>query len=112
MSDIDDILKTRRVPQAPEDMNARIIARAHRIDRKKSQTAVKASYGIFSEIGRLFVIPKPAYAFATLFVVGIISGAQFDLTISLDTYTSLDVSGFLEVDGVWSDEFLASEEDQ
>lgn len=109
--DIDMILKNRRVPHSPEGLSERIIAASYRADEVQAVPSRAGSVGFFAEISRLFIIPKPAYAFAVLFVIGVISGAQIDLSITSDSHLSDDFSGLIQMDSVWSDDFSVSEDE-
>lgn len=69
-NDFEDVLMRRMVPPARSNLAERIIAAAP----VKPQTSYRGWKGWIEDIAELFVLPKPAYALATVLLIGVLAG--------------------------------------
>lgn len=105
MNDIDEkrlsgLLETRRSPSVPEGLNERIIAAAYRADKVTVQSR---GVNFWDELSQLFLIPRPAYAFAVMVCLGITLGFLMDVSSSgADVLTFENLGTFMSVETAWS----------
>lgn len=75
---LDDILKTRYVPEPPTNLAYRIIEAAKPRGQEKSLIGREISWaGIRRAFAELFVIPQPAFAMAVILLAGLALGTNF-----------------------------------
>lgn len=105
--DLDQFLKTRKKPEVPKDLNARIIAAAARVPRAGAVHAQFDFNSILEELRTFFALPRPAYALAALalLIVGAMIGASADLSGVLPGLTTGDLASFMLIE----DGFVAGE---
>lgn len=109
--ELDRVLRTRETPEAPEGLSARIIAAAARHEQNVGAARPLWSVlkdRVFAELSELFILPRPAYAFAVVVFVlgfGLMIGSaseNFDLISAL---TPGELASFMTID----DSFTAGE---
>jgi hypothetical protein len=111
-SDLESVLMRRRQPQIPEGLSERIIAAMVRFEEDKKSQAPRASVqriwsALIRDFSEMLYIPRPAYVFATLLVMGISVGTYSDYIGSsfLPGVTTDELSSFMKIE----DRFVASE---
>ena len=76
------LLRTRATPAAPGHLEAQIVAMAARLpqDGQESAKILRLSRPWYAELLQLFAIPKPAYAFSAMLVLGLAIGASLGVS--------------------------------
>lgn len=112
IDDLDRLLKTRKTPEVPEYLSARIIAAAHRKQQAVAEQRPKDIKGwrAWPQMALAQVRPsvaQMAYALTGLvvFVIGIELGLQADSTSLLSGLSVGDLAEFMEI----NDRFVAAE---
>ena len=98
--ELDQLLKTRKTPEVPEYLSARIIAAAARQTQAVSRPVFEIAKEFWEGVRARFTLPRPAYAFAVLalFVFGALIGSSADPLGFLPGVTTDDLASFMLIE--------------
>jgi hypothetical protein len=75
------LLRLRAEPVMPEGLEARIVAIAARTAQKKNKIWGRTViHAWLFELSQMFMIPKPAYAFSAVLIIGLVIGASLGVS--------------------------------
>ena len=102
---LDKLLKTRKTPEAPEGLSARIIAAAVREKQGVSSADTPVWQTLWVEIESLFIVPRPAFAMAIIVLVlgfGMLLGSSSEESDFAATLTPGEVASFMVIEDRFS----------
>lgn len=107
--DLDQILSTRKAPDMPEGLNARIIVAAARAPQEQARSRSLNLFGVFTRLfDELFPSPQPAWAAGVAVVIimlGFVLGGATDLGLIETGVEGDEFTSFMSV----QDNFTAQE---
>ena len=103
--DIKELLNLRRVPQAHEDLSARIIDAAAGLSQEPLRVVRKDRSSLWGELQNFFTLPQPAFAMAITLLLGLMIGLMSDSSLLLPGLTTNELAAFMEI----NDGFVAGE---
>lgn len=107
LDELEQFLKTRRTPDIPDGLSARIISASKGVGQRGPVKLPAVFKAWFDDIQSVFTLPEPAYVVAGLvvFAIGMSVGMSADETVLLSGLSVGDLAAFMEI----NDSFVVGE---
>jgi len=99
-----DLLCSCRVPAARSNLCTRIVTAAMEIEIRRPQQRPGRTVGWLEALRDGLLVPRPALTACTLLLVGLVAGANTDVSALLAESTLHDPASYLVVDGALGSE--------